>query len=168
MNCRDVQHTIFADPDGPAPADQREAFDLHLAACPACRRLHRDLGEFFGTWRDVHANARIPDPALEWRRLELTLARPAPVKTRRSAAWVGFPAALAAAAIAWGVYLRNPSTSAQPVVAHAVAVAPAHTANVVVGLPARGAAADTTSSTVVFVDDKSGWTFVWDGAGRSI
>lgn len=43
MNCRDIESLILAERDGALTKAQLAALSDHVAACPACLKLRRDL-----------------------------------------------------------------------------------------------------------------------------
>lgn len=146
MNCRVAKQQIFAVRDGALDDIQRAALASHVAECAACRRIRDDLEIAVTGLRAESTAVRIPNPDLEWRKLQRQLHEPAPVR-RSLASWLAVPTALAAAAAAVAVYVYTPSN---PVTGSAEQAA------TVAGAQQTGSA----PSAVVFVDDKSGWTFV--------
>lgn len=160
MNCRAAQKQIFAARDGVLEDIQRAALASHLEACAVCRQVERGLGDFVDAWREEIENQRTPDPALEWRKLQRRIAEPN-AQPRRNRSWLAIPAlALAAAAIAIGVYVEPNRPAPQ-------AISPAATVAVATP-PASSSPVALQPAAVVFVDDKSGWTFVWDDSGQKI
>jgi anti-sigma factor RsiW len=147
MTCRDAEHLIFAARDGALEETQRASLSSHLTGCASCRRVREQLEHGFAEWREATVSARVPNADLEWRKLERRINQPE--RRRPLLAWLALPAAIgAAAAVALYVSPRNPTTSI-PTTQNTVAqtqVVPA---------------AQSIPSTVVYVDDKSGWTFVW-------
>ena len=161
MNCREAQSRIFAERDGALDTPQRAGLEEHVAQCGACRRIRDDLTRAFTTWRNEVNRVALPNAEREWlavrRRIRggvesgaAQVSRP----RRNLFAWIGVPlGAAAAVAVASFVLLQPPATvidPAKPVarIAHANSVE-------VTG---------DNASTVVFVDDKSGWLFVWASA----
>lgn len=160
MNCREVQSHLFAEgertPEGPARAD----FESHLATCAGCRRIRDDLTVTFTTWRNDVTAGPVPDPDREWyavrRRIRGGAAAgttSATQRTQKLLTWVGVPLG-AAAAVAFALFLSPRATA--PDAAPAVTAAPAQVA--------RADSVDVVAnnaSTMVMVDEKSGWLFVW-------
>jgi predicted anti-sigma-YlaC factor YlaD len=166
MNCTKALAIIAAGQDTGGTDGNGPQFEAHLATCPSCRLARSNLAAALAAWRSETAQTATPDPAREWRALqrrrreeaETDSTRPWAVRGLRWA-WFAVPAAAALVAL---VVLRTPvgpgdssgrSTPASAIAARADAV------------EAPGGSA----STMVFVDDKSGWLIVWatDAGGRS-
>lgn len=158
MNCREAQSQIFAERDGALDHPRRVALDSHLASCDGCRRSRETLSAALTAWRLEVGQVTVPDAEREWhavrRRIrggvEAGAARTA--RPRRSLfTWFAVPVG-AAAAVALALFV-SPSTSPQhPPEAH-------DGANI-----ARASSIEVSGSkapSMIFVDDKSGWTFVW-------
>ncbi|HVS50921.1 MAG TPA: hypothetical protein VHD62_01105 [Opitutaceae bacterium] len=157
MNCREAQHHLFAEDGAPRDA-RRAAFAEHAAQCAACRQLGENLARTIATWRDSAESARVPDAELEWQKLRREIRggtrAAAPLRGWR-AAWLTVPLA-AAAALATMFFTSSKSPSDAP---HATVVASAkHNTS---GAAAKAGDSGNDASTLVYVDDKSGWTFVW-------
>jgi anti-sigma factor RsiW len=155
MNCREAEHHIFAERDGTLENNQRAALAAHVGTCSACRQFQVNLGKAVDTLRASTQQVRVPDAELEWQKLRREIRGGATASTttqrRSSLAWFALPLATAAAlALAFFINPRAPnsgsSSSPNPTVAQ---VDPTATSE------------SESASTVVFVDDKSGWTFVW-------
>lgn len=161
MNCREAEQYIFLRRDGALEESQRAALASHLETCASCRRMQNDLDAFVATWRNGDAEVRMPDADLEWRKLQRTLER-SPERVPISwAKWIAMPAAVAAAA-AVALYIAPGNDPSHPAAPASERIARQETPSAVT--PATASVA----STVVYVDDKSGWTFVWapDNAGN--
>lgn len=159
MNCREAQHQLFAEGDGAPASSQRAALDEHVGHCPDCRRIRDDLTAALTTWRSEAARTPVPDAMREWHAVRRLIrggaeaGAAAPARPRRNfLPWLAVPVG-AAAALALALYIApsKPASSASPlVVQHA---------------PRQVARADAVevpggASTIVFVDDKSGWLIV--------
>lgn len=152
MNCREAEHQIFAERDGALDSHQRAALGAHVAQCATCRQMRDGLAHAIESWRVSTEAVRTPDADLEWLNLRREIRRGAgakPASTARSpwATWVALPAA-AAAALAVVLAVRHGNRGATPEATKAVA-------------RAHVEASVENASPVVFVDDKSGWVFVW-------
>jgi hypothetical protein len=159
MNCREAQSQIFAERDGALDNNQRAALEGHVASCAACRRVRDDFSAALTAWRNETANAPVPDAEREWhavrRRIRggAELGTAAAARSRRSLfPWLALPLGAAAALIV--ALSVAPSNTDAPrgggsVSPPANQVARAESVEV----PGR-------ASTMVFVDDKSGWLFV--------
>lgn len=150
MNCREAHNRILAERDGALEESSRAALAGHLADCAGCRRVRDDLTATLSAWRTEVANVTVPDAEREWyavrRRMrggETGADRPA--RSRRSLfTWIALPLGAAAAA-ALALFI-SPSARFDPApIAHVDSVE----------TPGNNA------STLVFVDDKSGWLIVW-------
>ena len=157
MNCRESQSQLYAGgsgtPDDPARADLAP----HLEGCAACRRVRDDLAATLSTWRTETAQLAVPEAEREWHNIRRRIhggdaATIAGSGRRRSwLAWLTLPLGAAAAA-AIAVFVSLPPERPQPVT---------------VAVPALTARADFVeapghnASTMVFVDDQSGWLIVW-------
>lgn len=157
MHCSAAHHLLFHERDRALAATEEAALARHLTACPACRELRQQLASAAGEWRDATLHAAVPDAADEWRALAPRLhgARERRPARRRGAPllWLGVPLA-AAAAWALGILVRPPLApppSAAPAVARAEFVE----------------AGNADATTVVYVDDESGWLVVWASEART-
>lgn len=158
MNCREAQSQLYAEGTGAPNESSRAALAAHLEGCAGCRQIRDHLAAALTTWRTETAQLAVPDAEREWHAVRRRIrggdaATLADTGRRRSwLAWLTLPlGAAAAAAIAVFVYL--PPEKPQPA---AVVPVPAHTARAdFVEAPGNNA------STMVFVDDKSGWLIVW-------
>ncbi|HVU32324.1 MAG TPA: hypothetical protein VHE61_02745 [Opitutaceae bacterium] len=159
MNCREVQRQLAAAPEIEIPASTQTALASHLAGCAACRRVNEALVGGLAAWRARTVDGHVPDAENAWIELRRVIRNSSSAPRRPALAWLAIPVAAAAAAVA-AFYVAPTSrrTAAPP----AAALVASH-------LPA-GPAGNSADSTVVFVDDKSGWTFVLSsdtGARRS-
>ena len=160
MNCRQAQDQIFAERDG-APDDiRRTALDGHVAHCADCRRIRDDLSATFALWRARAGNVTVPDAEREWhavrRQIRGGAETTATTRPRWSFSWFAVPLG-AAAAVALALYVSPP----RPDAADSLDAVLTHVASAEsIDVPANNA------STMVFVDDKSGWLVVWASAGK--
>lgn len=165
MNCCKAHSLLSTERDGPLEAAAQSALEAHLAACPTCRRVQADLAAGFGGWRAQSAAVSVPDAQQEWwevrRRMrggESTGEAGARPMTKLVWFWRALPIAAATAIAAVLFFPRfapdDPAADAGgPTLARANSVE----------VPGQAA------STMVFVDEKSGWLIVWaaDTDGRS-
>lgn len=155
MNCREAERHIFAERDGALDDSHRAALDGHVAGCATCRRVREQFALAFASLRGATAQVRVPDADLEWQKLrrEIHGGAGSRAAARRSPlAWFALPMA-AAAAVVLALFVNSPGTSPVPVekvpaVAKATAI--------------------ESASTVVFVDDRSGYVFVWADPTKQI
>lgn len=151
MNCRQAHDHIFIGTDDKSRSGNREELQTHLTECADCRAIFESLELAFTSWRADHSGSRVPDADLEWqklrRRLQESQARP----QRSILAWMSIPIG-AAAALAIGLFVANGPSTSTPQMANSPAAPTSHS------VPASG-------STIVYVDDQSGWTFVLSSEG---
>jgi hypothetical protein len=157
MNCREAQQHLFAD-RGARDDTPRAALAAHVAHCAACARLESQLGAALENWRSETARVPVPDAEREWQILRRKIRGGVNVgdadatessRPSRWLSWITLPlGAAAAAAIAFLVVQQSPAG-----LGHAPREARLARADFV---EAPGAKA----STMVYVDEKSGWLFV--------
>lgn len=141
---------MIAARDG-APADKRTALPAHLAGCPSCRQLHAALAESSEALRDSANQVALPDAAEEWLEIRSRIRKPPPTAARRLNLFpiLGVPLAAAAAFviafIAMPQWFGGQAGVSQSQSARAEFVE----------VPG------SESTTVVFVDEPSGWLVVW-------
>jgi len=144
MNCRDCERLLLR--EGAELSDaEAAAAARHVQDCPHCRELQSSLTAAIGEWK-AETSAQEPDAAAAWRALRprLTARRRQP---RRLAPLLCLTAPLAAAAaLALLVYPPKPAERDRGIEA-------AHADFVEAGNPA--------ASTMVYVDNDSGWLVVW-------
>lgn len=152
MNCRDIEPLLLAERDGVLTAAQHASLGQHVAACPACRQMRLDLSVAMSALQSDAASVRVPDVDAEWHTLRAQLSGPAtarPEKTRPLAPVIRFGAPLAAAAaVAFAFFTLqtpNPKSETLTKVANAAYVD----------------AGTADASTMVYVDEESGWLVVW-------
>ncbi len=152
MNCREAHSEISAERDGALDEIRGAALNGHLAHCEACRRTRDNLATALTSWRTQVASTPTPDAEREWhavrRRIRGGSATGELVPANRRwnlFAWIALPLG-AAAALTFA--LVRPT---QPPLAPA-SLQSAHADSV--------EAPGNNASTMVFVDDKSGWLIV--------
>jgi hypothetical protein len=158
MNCREAQSQLFAERDGALATTQRVALDSHLAQCGDCQRARENLSAALTTWRTAVSLARVPDVEREWHAVRRQIRGGAEAgagrnpRSRRSLfTWLAVPLG-AAAAVALALFVSPQIFPTVPSGAQSTAhVVGANSVDI----------ASHTATTVVFVDDKSGWLFVW-------
>ena len=163
MNCREALSLMSTERDAPLEPGARSGFEAHLAECVACRQARSGLTSALDVWRANHASVKVPDADREWLAVrrrrrgdagaEATFSR----SSRRTAlAWLAMPIAATLIALAFFLPPRAPDQTAGSV---GPAIARADSVEVPGG----------SASTMVFVDDKSGWLIVWasDAGGKS-
>ncbi|MEZ5277011.1 MAG: zf-HC2 domain-containing protein [Opitutaceae bacterium] len=150
MNCRQAEKALSRHLDGELPEARVEALERHLSECATCRDTAAAWAGY-GEAMKAGAPAPRPDPIAAWYDIRRTLrnreeSRPAetvPAWWARPLPWVGTAAALALLAVG---YLSLRQTDPRPSTGTTVEY-------VETGLP--------DASTLVYVDDESGWTIVW-------
>lgn len=150
MNCREAQHRILTERDGGLDESSRVALTGHLASCSSCRQVRDDLTAALSAWRNEVANVRVPDAEREWHAVRRRIRGgstgvAAPARSRRNLfTWIALPLGAAAAAAIALFISPGPQFDPAPI-AHVDSVE----------------APGNNASTMVFVDDKSGWLIVW-------
>ena len=157
MNCRSAQRLLSAERDGTLAPAERAALDAHLEACADCRRFRATVAGAADAWRASVASMPAPDTERAWQSIRREIRSgdvPVGGEARRTpwfSRWllpIGAATAVAAMAIMvaprWG---QEPSPEATT--PHEVARAD------FVEVPGN------SSSSMVYVDDKSGWLVVW-------
>jgi anti-sigma factor RsiW len=162
MNCREAQNNLFTDRDGALAPEQRAALEGHLAECAGCRRVKDDLAAALSSWRDANARTVTPDPEREWHALRRTIRGGEPsagarTPARRLLPWLALPLA-GAAALALALFTGEPSSDNSSGARRAEQqIARADSVEV-----------SGNASTMVYVDDKSGWLIVWAADAKQI
>lgn len=154
MNCREAQPHLFAERDGALDNSQRAALESHVAQCAGCRHMRETLATGFAAWQAETSNVTVPDADREWFAIRRKIRGGVEAGTETTAvrrrtpwlSWITVPVG-AAAALALTLLLapeQNRADDAGPALARADFVE----------------ASDATASTMVVVDQKSGWVFV--------
>jgi len=146
--CRDITDLLIAEPDGALPPAELARIEAHVATCEACRRQRALLAAVPGLLREATTALATPDRDEAWGELRARIRQTDPEQRRtapraRYYAW-GVAAAAAALTFAVLVTLRWSDTPANALVAQAEFVQ-----------------SDGSGSTLVYVDQESGWLIVW-------
>lgn len=158
MNCHEAQSHLFRERDGALDNPQRVALDGHLAQCDGCRRVHEDLAAALTLWRVDSTKVAMPDAEREWHAVRRRIRGGDEAGTVRASrprrnlfSFVALPLG-AAAAVALALFVSPKLSTELPAESHAGAnIARAHPVEV----------SGSNAPAMIFVDDKSGWTFVW-------
>ena len=152
MNCRTAQRLLSAERDGALASHERADLEGHVAACAECRQARSVAAAAVDHWRTAQARVALPDAERAWQDIHREIRRSTPANAAGSR-WLPrwtIPIAAAAALVfaatqapRW-LHDADPSTNARPQIARADFVE---------------TAADASS--MVYVDDKSGWLVVW-------
>lgn len=150
MNCRQAEKALSRHLDDELPADEVATLEEHLATCSACRET---ATEWRGLGQAMRAEApdEIPDPTKAWHDIRRTLRnREAPAIRANRRPWWSHPlpwagAGATIALLAVG-YLLQDSPASQFQNGSTVEYIDTE-------LPG--------ASTVVYVDDETGWNIVW-------
>lgn len=153
MNCRDIEPLLLAERDGVLTSEQHAVLAGHVAACPACRQFRAALTEATLFLKTDAANVPVPDADQAWRELRPQLAgeKTRPAKKRPLAPVIWFGSTLAAAAALTFAFLSRQPQPMPTVILDNDVVAEAEFVE----------AGDLNASTLVFVDNESGWLVVW-------
>lgn len=152
MNCRSAQHLLSAERDGPLGNSEWANLEAHLAGCRECRQARTVVAAAVNRWRSSSAAIVVPDAERAWQdiRREIRTSAPADARGSRVLPRWALPLTAAAAlvlagttAFRWfGDSTRAPGSLFEVARADFVETA------------------ENTSS-MVYVDDKSGWLVVW-------
>ena len=146
--CRDITDLLIAELDGALAPAELARVEAHVAGCALCRRQRALLAATPVALREATAAIPTPDADREWARLsqrirETDASRPGAALVRRTATWV-WSATAAAVVIAIGLFNLPTGPTGSLASARADYVQ-----------------AEGTTSTLVYVDQESGWLIVW-------
>ncbi|MCX6955143.1 MAG: zf-HC2 domain-containing protein [Verrucomicrobia bacterium] len=149
MNCRTAQRLLSAERDGALAAPERAGLAAHVAGCAECRQFQAALGEAGNRLRSAAARVPVPDEERAWQDIHREIRAARPEATR---AWWG--------PVKWALPLGAAAT-----LAVILAWAPSDD-DLVSQSVARAEFVEVPgdASSVVYVDDKSGWLVVWASA----
>lgn len=157
MNCREAQRHILAEEGSAVDRTPDSRLNAHVRDCGACRRMRDDLAAALSYWRTDASATAVPDAEIEWQKVRRqirggaeSLGRPPRQGRPAYASWIAFPLLAGAAAVL--TFFLFPGT---PEIAPSPRRAPQTARADAVEAPGNNA------STMVFVDDKNGWLFVW-------
>jgi predicted anti-sigma-YlaC factor YlaD len=153
MKCRAAQRLLFAERDGSLAPSERTGLEAHLAGCSDCRQARTAFATAIQDWHEATARVTTPDAERAWQDIRREIRQTKPEK--KTSVW-GLPrwtfpltaaAALAVAVVTAPRWLDEvkPTTS----------IARLDTAR------ADFVDVGANSSSVVYVDDQSGWLVVW-------
>ncbi len=153
MTCRAAQRRLSLERDGALAEPERGELAAHVEQCAGCHQFRVTLGEASERLRTAAARVTVPDEERAWQEVRrgLRAARPAGGRQWWGAVRWALPLG-AAAAVAFGVLGpgREEQTAARGVArADFVEVA-------------------GDASSLVYVDDKSGWLVVWAEAPAKV
>ncbi len=144
---REAENLLFAERDRPLTEAERRQLEQLLAAHPELNKTRATLSAAAEAWRARTTAIPTPDSQRAWQDLQRTLRQSAAEKQKRwpaLLAWSALPLA-AAAALVLTFSPTTPATVAPSQLARADFVE----------------AGDANASTVVYVDQESGWLIVW-------
>ncbi len=152
MNCHTAHQLLSAERDDLLSSDQRIALDAHLGDCSGCRTARSGVTASIATWRASTTSVKVPDVERAWQDIRRATRADQPVKGRRptnALRWVA-PLSLAAGlALVASVAPRwQNNAQAERLAGRETAYAD------FVDVP-------TDASSIVYVDDQSGWLVVW-------
>jgi predicted anti-sigma-YlaC factor YlaD len=147
MNCRSAQRWLSAAQDGALADHERAGLAAHVAECTECRQFQSLLGAAQQHLQVVATQVAVPDGERAWQDIRREIRATRPVAPRawwnlgRWALPLGAAAALAAVAVIGPSWTDDdgPQTVAR----------------------AEFVEVSGDASSVVYVDDKSGWLVVW-------
>jgi len=147
--CRDITDLLIAEPDAALPPAELARIEAHVATCEACRRQRALLAAVPGLLREATTALATPDKDEAWGEVRARIRQADPERRRiapraRYYAWGVSVAAAAVVAFAVLLTLRWSDAPATALVAQAEFVQ-----------------SDGSGSTLVYVDQESGWLIVW-------
>ncbi|MEO7415176.1 MAG: zf-HC2 domain-containing protein [Opitutaceae bacterium] len=152
MNCRAAQRLLSAERDSPLGTPERADLEAHLAGCGECRRARVLVAAAVDRWRNSSAAIAVPDAERAWQdiRREIRTTAPGDARDRRTLPRWTLPLTAAAALVIAAIAAPRWFGDSTPSMATHLAVARAD----FVETPQN-------TSSMVYVDDKSGWLVVW-------
>jgi anti-sigma factor RsiW len=157
VNCQACETLLLRDQDGALSPTERTVLSGHLANCTACREFHSALVELKTAYQTEAAPVNVPDVEIEWAELQNRLPDRSEPKARKQrhipapVLWLSAPLA-AAAALAFVFLSSKPETTVTES-SQVKAVSITHVDYVESG--------DPNASTMVYIDQDSGWLVVW-------
>lgn len=152
MNCRAAQRLLSADRDDTLASSERAALEAHVAGCADCRRERAVVAGAVESWRAASKRVAIPDSERAWQDIRREIRTTGPTNSpehRGLPRWV-FPAVVAAALVFAATLAPRWLSDAGPPATNRLEIARADFVET---------ASDTSS--MVYVDDKSGWLVIW-------
>jgi predicted anti-sigma-YlaC factor YlaD len=155
MNCHAAQRLLSAERDRALDNAERVSLEAHVAGCATCRSNRTRLAAAVENWKRAHAQTAAPDPERAWQDVhrEIRRSRAEPVRAwlglGRWAAPLGAAAAFAVIAASAPFWFTGKSET-----------------KILARLDVAEARADFVevsgdASSLVYVDDQSGWLVVW-------
>jgi anti-sigma factor RsiW len=148
MNCHSAQRLLSAERDGALPTGERAGLAAHVAGCAECRRFTAALRGVGEQLKTAAERVAVPDEERAWHDIRRELRATQPARSwwqlGRWALPLGAAAALAAVAV----------------------IGPSWTDEEGPQFVARAEFVEVSgdASSMVYVDDKSGWLVVWASA----
>lgn len=156
MNCHAAHRLLSAERDGTLATRERADLDSHLAECGDCRRARANIGAAIDGWRTSTAAIATPDVERAWHDIRREIRGAGSEKGHpawgisRWAVPLAAAAAIAIGAVTVPRFLTNPDTTASTATVAKLEKARADFVEV-----------PNNASSMVYVDDKSGWLVVW-------
>jgi predicted anti-sigma-YlaC factor YlaD len=156
MNCHAAQRLLSAERDGALASHERADLEGHLAECGDCRQARSAITAAIDRWRTSTARVKVPDAERAWQDIHREIRLSSPEK-KRETQW---------AVPRWTL----PMTAAAALIVAAIAAprwfggsisAPTQTVAKLETARADFVEVANNASSVVYVDDKSGWLVVW-------
>ena len=153
MNCHTAQRLIATEPDSTPSAEESRLLAAHLSGCEACRNEQTIVARALAGWQASTASAAMPTVERAWQDIQRELRKSSGQPASRGflrRSWM-IPVSAAAALAALIVVARplgKPSSPGNPLAQNSAARAD------FVEVP-------NDASSLVYVDDQSGWLVVW-------
>lgn len=149
MTCSAAQRRLSTERDGTLPSSERAALASHLAECSDCRQAQAALTAVVEHWRTATKHVAVPDSQRAWQDIRREIRATSSPQRQGLPRWA-LPATATAVLLFAATLAPRWLHQAKPPTAAGVEIARAdfvETAN------------DTSS--MVYVDDKSGWLVIW-------
>ena len=146
MNCHSAQRLLSAEQEGALADGARAELAAHVAHCAGCHQFRVTLGEASESLRIAAARVTVPDEERAWQDVRRELRAARSTDGRR---WWG--------AVRWALPLGAAAGIAF------IQLGPTGDEQSAVRMVARADFVEVSgdASSVVYVDDKSGWLVVW-------
>ncbi|MBL9205758.1 MAG: zf-HC2 domain-containing protein [Opitutaceae bacterium] len=151
--CRTFADLLLAELDGALSPAELVRIESHVSTCAECHRQRALLAATRSTLRQVAADIPTPDANREWTRLQQRIHN-AKSERRRSS--------LLRRGLTWGLPI---AAAALVAVSVSLVHSPVARLNGLASASADFVQAEGTASTLVYVDQESGWLIVWADSG---
>jgi len=153
MNCRTASRLLSAERDRVLSPEERTGFESHLAGCAKCQQARAVMAASLIHWQATAKEAELPEVEHAWQDIRRATRSTAPAQSANALGALRWAVPLGAAAALAIVAAVAPRSGSSRVEAAQVAQREVAHADFV-EVPAN-------ASSMVYVDDQSGWLVVW-------